>query len=144
MIPEAPTPDQAQAVGRFLLELAEPSSHSALASPDRDDLAVANARKVYRLRRRRENVFSSSPELFCDPAWDLLLDLFIREGERRTTSITAACIGANVPVTTGLRWINRLIDLGYAVRNADAKDGRRGFLSLTADAREKIISLMTC
>jgi DNA-binding MarR family transcriptional regulator len=75
----------------------------------------------------------------ADPAWDLLLDLFIAGEERRRVSVTSACIAAAVPPTTGLRWINLLEDQELIERGNDPDDGRKVYLSLTSTARSKVV-----
>lgn len=72
--------------------------------------------------------------LFADPARDLMLELYIAMQTGKRLSISAACIASGVPPTTALRWINRLVDDGILVRDADARDGRRVFVALSADA----------
>lgn len=88
------------------------------------------ARQAYEDRRRRNKIFGSG-ELFGEPAWDILLDLFIAAKERRAVSVTSACIGSAVPSTTALRWISILESQGLLVRKPDESDGRRFHLSLS-------------
>lgn len=95
------------------------------------------ARRAYADRRRRSRIFD--PELFGEPAWDLLLDLFIAAKENKRVSVTSACIGADVPSTTALRWIAVLESHGLVSREDDSKDGRRAFIHLTADAYARMI-----
>lgn len=102
---------------------------------DEPALALA-ARRYLKLRRDRERLFD--PALFADPAWDLLLDLFVADIEERKVSITSACIAAAVPASTALRWIERLEETGLIRRLPDLEDRRRGFVSLSEPARERI------
>src|SRR3546814_12120269 len=44
------------------------------------DLALANARRTLRRRLLRKQLLGND-ELFGEPAWDMLIDLFIHEGE---------------------------------------------------------------
>lgn len=97
------------------------------------------ARSSYRERRRRGEVFSD-PTLFGEPAWDIMLDLFIAAKERKRLPVTSACIGAAVPVTTALRWLTVLEDKGLIIRENDAADARRVFVRLSTDGYEKMIS----
>lgn len=60
--------------------------------PDPDPRVV---RTAIRARRLREQMFS--PELFADPAWDMLLDLYAARLERRRVSVSSLCIAAAVP-----------------------------------------------
>lgn len=92
---------------------------------------VELARQSYEDRRRRTKIFRSE-ELFGEPAWDILLDLFIAAKERRRVSVTSACIGSAVPSTTALRWIAILEKQGLLVREADPGDARRVYVKLSA------------
>ncbi|KPH66550.1 MarR family transcriptional regulator [Novosphingobium aerophilum] len=92
---------------------------------------VELARQTYDDRRRRTKIFQSE-ELFGEPAWDILLDLFIAAKERRRVSVTSACIGSAVPSTTALRWITILEKQGLLVREADPGDARRVYVKLSA------------
>lgn len=88
------------------------------------------ALKTYRNRRLRTKIFQNEG-LFGEPAWDLLLDLFVRQMQGLKTSVTSACIAACVPPTTGLRWIRVLEAENLIERFDDPEDARRHFLRLT-------------
>jgi hypothetical protein len=88
------------------------------------------ARQAYADRRRRTKIFANE-DLFGEPAWDILLDLFIAEKERRRVSVTSACIGSAVPSTTALRWIALLEREDLLLREADTSDARRIYVKLT-------------
>ncbi|MEQ5786722.1 winged helix-turn-helix transcriptional regulator [Erythrobacter sp. NFXS35] len=85
---------------------------------------------AYSLRRKRAAIFGN-PELFGEPAWDILLDLFIAHGEDKPVSVSSACIGSAAPATTGLRWLGVLAEEGLIVRENDAQDNRRVLVRLT-------------
>lgn len=89
------------------------------------------ARQAYRDRRRRDSIFEDK-SLFAEPAWDILLDLFVAAKEGRLVSVTSACIGAAVPSTTALRWIAILEEKGLLIRTPDTRDARRYNVRLTA------------
>ena len=117
---------------------------SALAALSEEDAAAAEAAKgkirvdaglvrtMIRARRLRDQFFHS--EIFADPAWDMLLDLFAARLESRRVAVSSLCIAAAVPPTTALRWIKSLCDQGLFVRVADAEDGRRVFIELSDSA----------
>ncbi|HEY0147740.1 MAG TPA: MarR family winged helix-turn-helix transcriptional regulator [Allosphingosinicella sp.] len=114
---------------------------TALAALSEEDIAASEAAKgkiridaglvraMIRARRLRDQFFRS--ELFADPAWDMLLDLFAARLEKRKVAVSSLCIAAAVPPTTALRWIKSLSDQGLLVRLADAEDGRRVFIELS-------------
>ncbi len=90
---------------------------------------LALARHTYALRRRRHRFLSA--DLFGEPTWDILLDLFIAAHEGRRVPTTSACIGAHVPPTTALRWLRILEARGLVEREEDGRDGRRTFVRLS-------------
>ena len=89
-------------------------------------------RGMLRQRRMREQYFPA--DLFADPAWDMLLDLYAARLERQPVSVSSLCIAAAVPATTALRWIKTMTDAGLFVRDADPHDGRRIFIALAEGA----------
>lgn len=90
---------------------------------------VALARELYLGRRRRGRHLSA--DLFGEPTWDILLDLYAATREGRRVPTTSACIGADVPPTTALRWLRILESRGLVAREDDGRDGRRTFVYLT-------------
>jgi DNA-binding MarR family transcriptional regulator len=128
--------------GRFVRRPADPSMGTAqgaailpLFRDDRSDKRRL-ARSIQSARRIRNSLWNV--ELFADPAWDLLLDLYVRHLESRRTGISAACDAANVPMTTALRWIGKLEQEGLAIRLQDWRDGRRTLVSLTDDGVQRM------
>ncbi len=86
-------------------------------------------RSIIRARRMREQFFKG--ELFADPAFDMLLDLYAARLEGSRVAVSSLCIAAAVPATTALRWIKALTDKGLFVRQADPQDGRRVYIGLS-------------
>ena len=89
-------------------------------------------RQMLRERRARAEHFSA--DLFADPAWDMLLDLFGAKLGQRRVCVTAACAGASVPATTALRWLMTLEQKSLVKRFPDPLDARRTFVELTDQA----------
>ncbi|MET3726207.1 hypothetical protein [Sphingomonas trueperi] len=94
---------------------------------------AAEIRRVIRARRMRADYFEG--DLFADPAWDMLLDLYAAELEHRQISVSSLCIAAAVPPTTALRWIGTLNEAGLFDRKADTTDRRRAYIALSELAR---------
>ena len=92
---------------------------------------------MLRLRNARATIFGM-PDLFQDPAWDILLDLYAAKLEGRSVSISSACIASMVPPTTALRWITLLEERGLVMRSYDEADRRRKYVALTERAQEAI------
>jgi Winged helix DNA-binding domain len=90
----------------------------------------ALAREAYALRRRRSVIFKND-ELFGEPAWDILLDLYIAHTESKPVSVSSACIGSAAPPTTGLRWLGVLAEQDLILREHDPEDQRRVLVRLT-------------
>lgn len=130
-------------ISRQLNELAESASNllfsnldyeskrSKLVASKRSKRAILNAAKItYSLRRSRSNLFKDD-SLFGEPAWDILLDLFIADLKGVSLSISDACIGSASAQTTALRWIGVLQESEIVARSRDPRDARRAHLSLT-------------
>jgi hypothetical protein len=131
-----PLADELMAIAARLRQAAEGAAEEA--DPPRPSRSARNhlamARKTYALRRKRAAIFGN-PDLFGEPAWDILLDLFIAQGEGKPVSVSSACIGSAAPATTGLRWLGVLADEGLIVRENDPEDNRRVLVRLTPAGR---------
>jgi DNA-binding MarR family transcriptional regulator len=101
---------------------------------DATDYAVA-ARALLASRRKMEQFF---PELFADPARDMLLDLFVAAEEGREMSVTSCCVAAMVPATTALRWLSLLKEQGLVLEEPDKRDRRQKLLHLAPYARAQM------
>jgi DNA-binding MarR family transcriptional regulator len=91
-------------------------------------------RRVIRQRQLRAKFFD--PELFADPAWDILLDLTAARAEHTRVSVTSLCIASGVPPTTALRWIGQMTGTGLLERVEDESDRRRAFIALSDGAAD--------
>jgi hypothetical protein len=87
------------------------------------------ARNEYQSRLRRNSIVGRN--LFGEPAWDILLDLFVARVEGIRLSVKAVCIGSQVPYGTAFRWIAVLESEGFLVRFPDPADGRRVWVELS-------------
>ena len=106
----------------------------SLASAERDQLAsLTLAEAEYNGRRRRELFFKTA--LFGEPAWDMLLDLFIHEAHGKRVSITSVCRAAGVPPTTALRWLSLLEAEAMVERVPAVHDLRVQYVRLTEQAK---------
>jgi len=92
---------------------------------------VARAEKLYRERRRRDARLGGTNDLFGEPSWDMLLDLFIAKARARPVSVSSACIASSTPQSTALRYVGLLEQVGLIRRFKDPHDGRRQYLELT-------------
>ena len=104
------------------------------------------ARMLYADRRQRERVFAGF-DVFGEPGWDVLLDLYAAHSEARAVSVSSACIAAAVPPTTALRWIQMLTDKALLTREPDPFDRRRVNLRLAPETlrrMERYLEGVTC
>jgi DNA-binding MarR family transcriptional regulator len=101
---------------------------------------LAVAKDMLALRRRRDALLGSG--LFGEPAWDMLLELYLATGESRPFTISNLGTSAGVPSTTALRWTGLLLDSGLIERNPDRRDGRCVLVSLTARGHDVMDGLL--
>lgn len=89
--------------------------------------ALANLRTM---RRARTQHFPS--DLFSDPCWEMLLDLYDAQLAGADVTVTSLGAASGVPLTTALRRMEALQAHGLIVRTEDAGDKRRTIIRLTA------------
>lgn len=92
------------------------------ASDSRDSFLGELARQAYDDRRRRDSI-PGTAGLFGEPAWDLLLYLFIGARENRKVSLDEACKAAGIAASPALRWIAILEKQGLVVRAGAPQQG---------------------
>jgi len=133
---------QLRAIASSLEQSSEPPPHITPAQSPRPVADVAGlARMIYALRRARNAAFGSE-DMFGEPGWDMLLDLFVSEHEGKRLPVTSACIGAAVPTTTGLRWLNILEKQGLVVRENDPHDARRTYIRISPKGDAAMLDLL--
>lgn len=72
-------------------------------------------------------------DLFADPAFNILLTLYVSKAEGRDVSTSSACTASGVPTTTALRWINALARRGMVHKRSLPSDRRFTYLELSAE-----------
>jgi DNA-binding MarR family transcriptional regulator len=125
----------AAALPAIFPSIAEPAS----SEPDRDSL-LSKARLVLGARRIRSQYFH--PDLFGEPAWEILLALYVAEeaGPRFTISRLAEWIGA--PLTTVARWVKALEEQSLVGRADHPTDRRIIFIHLLDKGRKALDSYL--
>jgi DNA-binding MarR family transcriptional regulator len=98
-------------------------------SPSSENLAGLAA-TIYRSRRIRHEIFDNP--IFINPAWDLLLDIYARNGRGENVSVGSACNAALVPAPTALRYLNALAECGYIRRTALLHDAISPIVTMTS------------
>ena len=101
------------------------------------DIAYDRARRTIRRRLLRRQLIGSE-ELFGEPAWEILLDVFVHECEGKPLAITSTCATAGIPMSSGLRLIQKLCDANILRRFPDPFDGRRCFVRLQPASRDRM------
>ena len=116
--------------------LAEPSWHAISAPlPKGSRKAPEGIGPLLDWIELRDRYFGS---LFCDPAWNIMLELYQAKVEGRAVSIKRACIAAKVPPTTALRRLSELEGAGLVEKQTDGADKRRLLVELTPSAYERM------
>ena len=94
--------------------------------------------KALQKGRVKAAIILGSNDLASGPAWEILLELWISEKQKRTFSVGEAAIAASCPATTGLRWVTLLCNERLLSRAPDPHDQRRVNLFLTSEGRRKV------
>ena len=94
------------------------------------------AKALYASRAKRRKFLSA--ELLSEPAWDILLDLYINHAEGRIIRTTSVCFASNSPATTALRWIGVLEQRGLLERQGSTQDQRAKDVRLTPQGVQAI------
>jgi hypothetical protein len=93
---------------------------------------------ILELRRARADLFGA--DLFADPGWDILLQLFAAWLNGRALNLDD--LETVCPRTTVARWAAVLERKGLVTCNLDCADPRDFSLEISADAAAKMASLL--
>ena len=75
------------------------------------------------------------PNLFGEPAWDILLSLYIIDGDRRRLNARELSKHANLASTTALRWLDYLEEQELIARKTSKFDRRVIYVELSHKGR---------
>ncbi len=103
---------------------------------DLDRIILAAVKDEYKSRRSRAQFFGNN--LFSEPAWDILLDLFIQHERDKSVSVTSACLASGVPATTALRWLRVLEEQELITRTAHPMDHRSYVVKITELGHKRV------
>jgi DNA-binding MarR family transcriptional regulator len=126
-----------EAVDRLVNLLLSNGGHG---SPDQATIAVW-ADRVRHMRMRRNQVFGAP--LFRDPAWDMLLELYVAERSGREITLKSLCYASGVSLSTAARQLEILEKHGLVRRGRDEQDHRRAVVRPTSRALAAIESVGT-
>jgi hypothetical protein len=113
-------------------------SHGESIQPAEVDQAkrIDQVKVLIETRRLRGSFFSN--ELFHEPAWDMLLSLYLSWHKGETLFVKSLVATAAAPVTTSQRWIDHLAKLGLVTRVVDPIDRRRITITLSQSGLQAI------
>lgn len=74
----------------------------------------------------------------ADPAWDILLNVYVSSIESQNITATNAGYSGQVPLSTGLRWISLLEANAWLTRINDPIDKRLRILVLTPEGKRRL------
>lgn len=107
---------------------------AAASLPKVPDL-IERARTLIAQRRVQRQIFGDASHLFQDPAWDILLELYVVPA-RRPLAVTSVAYAIGVPASTTLRWLRKLQDAALVHSAGDPIDARVRRISLSSRAIE--------
>src|SRR3954452_9686470 len=93
---------------------------------------LERAESILRVRRARERLFSRA--MCGEPAFDLLLCLYLRSGEKEI-SLASLARPSGIPYSSAIRWIRYLVGKGYVERTESKSDRRVTCVQLTPAGR---------
>lgn len=122
-------------LGNALQASSQSAGNAQTGAVDRE-LLISRARMVLGARRIREQYFHR--DLFGEPAWEILLALYIAEdsGARFTTSKLAEWLEA--PLSTVVRWVRTLEENSLVGRSDHPTDRRVVFIRLLEKGRQAL------
>ena len=103
---------------------------NALRRIERNSFNLAlKAKRIYENRQGRNKFLPE--ELLAEPAWDMLLELFMQFSGGAKVSTSSLCIASNSPQSTALRYLAQLEELGLVERFPAKNDRRVQLVTLT-------------
>ena len=124
-------------VARLLARL-ESCGDAAPPRPDPPPRLLADG--LIEARRARDLLFGAS--YFADPAWDMLLNLYVADESGIPLSVSELCAAAQLPQTTAQRWVESLASARLIVRRPDQGDARRTLISLSPEAHGQMRAVL--
>lgn len=135
--------EQLDAAQRILDEIRRTSGCEAfgplaISPTSRTEVALAAAVKAKEQRNVRPR-FLGGEDLFGEPAWDILLDIFIRQTLDEKISVPKVGIVDQTPATTTLRWFLVLEENGLIAQEPDPDKKDQVLLRFTPTGYEAML-----
>lgn len=118
-------------IGKIASQIGYEVQHK-LSDDELDEYLIEMLDKYFDNKRLRYIIVSQ--DLFSDPYWDILVELFHARLRRKDITVSAIATAGNMPQTTGLRYIDSLLAIEYIYREKDAWDGRKVFIRISDKA----------
>lgn len=106
---------------------------------DKREHLFAFAQRYLAMRRAQRGGLT---KLFHDPAWDIMIDLFVMGSAGKKVTVNSACIASGSPPTTALRYIVQLERHGMIYSLDDRHDQRLRIIKLTAAGEEFVMDCL--
>lgn len=110
--------------------------------PATRDVAFENARATMRRRILRRQLIGAE-ELFGEPAWEMLIDLFVHECQGKPLSTSDLCVTSTIPMSSALRLVQKLCEADLVDRTPDLMDARRSFVRLQPATSHRLRAYFT-
>jgi len=98
------------------------------------------ARQILAGRKQRDRYFD--PMLFSNPAWDILLNLYVADAEGKLVSVLDSCSVSTVPQGVALRWLGYLKQEEMVIEAPDPARPRQTLLRLSEQTRLTVSSYL--
>jgi DNA-binding MarR family transcriptional regulator len=92
--------------------------------------------RISSVRKLRAIEFSS--ELFGEPGWDMLLELYMREESGMSVGFEDLQEAANIPSSVTSRWVKVLQNEGLITRGRRLIKDEKALFELSTQGREKL------
>jgi DNA-binding MarR family transcriptional regulator len=129
--------EEFNATAERLLDASAEDDDGVISTP----MLLARAREILAHRKLRRQFLPA--ELFHEPAWDMLIALFVAHDDPRPTNVKTLVGMADAPVTTSQRWIEHLHKLKLIDRVSDPADRRRIEISLSSTGYDAVTGFLT-
>lgn len=140
-----PSPGEVRALANQLLTWADRLAERAWRAQDPtdssdDELVVAMAVSAREISRCRNQVFA--PADLGNPAWDVILDLYVQESQGFRVSLDHLALSGELRAETVYACVDALEAAGLVERAPDRFDRRTTWLSLTENGKRRMAEFM--
>ena len=122
------------------LETVERQLAEAVGQPSSVQSAAAAARGIQAWRRRRSEFLPA--QLLAEPAWDMLLALYLARSDGNEAYSYSIFREANVAPATGARFLDKLEDACLIDRGVSTADRRQKPIRLTETAYQRMTEML--